>query len=72
MTDSPRTIAVYTRTVDVSEEDRGAALTIELDDGLDDGLTFVRLQSYDESKRHTLLGPLRNKRLKVTVEVVDD
>ena len=56
--------------VPVQAEDGGQALIAEFSGGSDTGL-FVRLQSWDESKRHEEMAQLMGRRVRVTVEIID-
>lgn len=60
-------------TADISKQDGGQAIIITLTpkDGEESGL-FVRLQSWDPKKEHSHLQPFLNKRLRVTVETIDE
>ena len=57
---------------DIEREDGGQAVIITLDSGSTRNGMFVRLQSWDETKEHAALQPFLDKRLRVTVEVLDD
>lgn len=54
----------------VSLADGGQAMIAEISAECHDGM-FVRLQSWDTSKRHLELNSLINKRIRVTVEILD-
>lgn len=65
--------------VEPDEEDCGAALIAEIiADG--DETFFVRLQSYDENvweddyegETHAFMNKIRGKRVRITVEVIED
>lgn len=55
-------------------EDGGQALIADLDymkwSGCDDAF-FVRLHSYSEKAEHRTMDSLRNKHIKITIEVLD-
>lgn len=72
-------VGVIDRTVDstIDVEDSGQALIAQIDG--DDPNFFVKLQSWDESAvdtdgtvGHRIMNSLRGKRVRVTVEVIDD
>ena len=59
---------------DISDEDGGAALIHEgelVDDG-GDGCLFVKLQSWDDGLEHPLMTTITGKRVRITVEILDD
>lgn len=58
--------------VDLHKEDGGMALiaeNIEHNPGAPNGM-FVRLQSWDETKQHTVLWDFAGRKVRVTVEVI--
>lgn len=57
---------------DVSTEDGGAALVLEIASEHAGVGEFVRLQSWYLDNSHPVLGPLQERHLRVTVEVLDD
>lgn len=56
----------------IRSEDGGRALIVESDSDIpgDDNM-FVRLQSWDDLAKHTLMRSLIGKTVRVTVEVLD-
>ena len=56
--------------VPVQAEDGGQALIAELAGKGETGL-FVRLQSWDETKRHEDMSRLMGRRVRVTIEIID-
>jgi hypothetical protein len=56
--------------VPVERDDGGQALVAEFSGGGDGGL-FVRVQSWDESKRHEEMHQLMGRRVRITIEVLD-
>ena len=58
----------------VASEDGGRALIVD-DDGREprgDEHMFVRLQSWDNDRQHSLLKSLIGKTVKITIEIVED
>lgn len=60
----------------LQSEDSDMALVLEpLPDGIaetgPDGCFFVRLQSWDDDKKHPLMSRLMGKRVRVSVEILD-
>ena len=53
----------------IEVDDAGASLTIEL---FDPGQVFVRVQSWDEALQHNQMRAFLGKRLRVTVETLDE
>ena len=56
--------------VPVERDDGGQALIAEFSSTNETGL-FVRLQSWDETKRHEEMAQLMGHRVRVTVEIID-
>jgi hypothetical protein len=50
----------------------GEALIAEIDFPDADDCFFVRLQSLDRTKQHLIMEKLRGKRVRVTVEVIEE
>lgn len=65
---------IVTRTEGFHREDGGLALITEFSDPneLEDKEIFIRLHSWDPSKFHSEFKELFNKRVRITVEIVDD
>jgi hypothetical protein len=57
----------------LKREDNGAALIAEYVTELEQGddCMWVKLQSWDETKRHRTLRAMEGKRVRITVEVVE-
>jgi hypothetical protein len=55
----------------VEVQDGGQAQLVEFANTSETGL-FVRLQSWDDQREHTEMALLLNKRVRVTVEVLED
>ncbi len=55
----------------VEAEDGGQAQIAEFATTSETGL-FVRVQSWDDQRKHAEMAQLLNKRVRVTVEVLDD
>ena len=67
--------ATFDRLVNEDEEDHGAAVILEFDDGEDsDTGMFVRVQSWDSGLEHEAITKFRQAaregRVRVTVEIV--
>lgn len=69
-----RKVLVVEGVAEPTVEDGGQALILEVSDDADaERGEFVRLQSWCERcDTHPVLGPLAGKRLRVTVEIVDE
>jgi hypothetical protein len=58
---------------EVKREDGGQALIATIDDGSDEDTgIFVRLQSWDESTEHKLFNQLINKKVRITIETIEE
>lgn len=57
------------RPEEVETEDGGMSKNWELSD--EDRLMFVRLHSYDDTGKHEMFNALLNKRVRVTVEIIE-
>jgi hypothetical protein len=55
----------------VEVQDGGQAQLVEFANTSETGL-FVRLQSWDDQRQHAEISHLLNRRVRVTVEVLDD
>lgn len=59
---------------DLKSEDGGMALILNNLGGIEvhgDGCLFVRLQSWDDDKNHSLMNSLAGKTVRITIEVED-
>lgn len=62
---------VTARGIDI--QDSGMAQIFEVDNYTgDETELFVRVQSYSNSKNHSVMDSLHGKRIRVTIEVLDD
>lgn len=57
--------------IPVQQEDAGASWIAEFAGSSEEGL-FVRLQSWDPDQQHAEMREFMNKRMKITVEVIED
>jgi hypothetical protein len=60
--------------VECKKEDGGQALIAEVGDvvGNKDSEFFVRLQSWDENREHPEMNSFKGKKVRVTVEVIEE
>lgn len=56
---------------DVDTEDGGMAKIATISDAAEEGM-FIKLQSWDEDAKHTELNQFVGKKVKVTVETIED
>lgn len=63
---------ILTGLVEPEAEDRKMALIATIYDDNDDNHIFVRIQSYDETREHPVMNQLKNKKVKVTIEIIED
>lgn len=56
---------------DIKTEDSGYSKYAYVDDDKLDGCFFIKIHSWDLSKKHPLFSSLIDKKIRVTVEVLD-
>ena len=57
---------------DIASEDSGTALIAENFESDTEPHLFIKLQSWDKDKNHPMFNQLKNKKLRIIVEVIPD
>jgi len=63
---------ILTGLAEPEPEDQKMALIATIYDDNDDNHIFVRIQSYDETREHPVMNQLKNKKVKVTIEIIEE